>query len=753
MRRLLLLLLAIGLTLPACPEELPPGDAGDAAWAQRAALFLLGRRVLDLDEVDVLTAAVEQQGRADVARAMASTDEARIRWGDFLYDHLYVNRLDARSSPTCYGEPLLPPSTALAEHIARNPPSVPFGEGWGVADVLASSLLADDLGPLYRVNLYYALPGGIIPLNLTEGRSFRRDLGEIFTSTYLGRNQVCLPCHNSEYSVTGSDDPELDRTWELPGHVEKALFAHSEGRDPEDLYTLFRRKGVVAGFAFAQDPPVGSSEDVVLYSGCEQIDGFAGCAGCACEEAVCAEMPECCAEEWGQACSQACFALSDGGCEERPLPEGFEGCGAVLGVFGTGCGGCACEEAVCGADSYCCEGQWDPFCAAACIGTEGSGCELDTEDTVQPWGPSPGCALFVDPATLEPDLSGHSGYFGGGRGPEGSIWDVEALLDEGLRAVSGRVLSMNADGDVPAGEAFAWLAAVHLADAVWEEAFGAPLTVAHGFPRNRPQRDRLARLAGTVTMSGFGLRELLVAVATDDLFNQGSPAEIDGAEPYGLEPVIDPFSVQAEIEAQRGNGVGDLVHPLPPRVQLRAAEQALGWPPAKGFPESPSEPRALVLQRIGGFVKDTAPGFDGIGFQSLLGWEGGMGKCRIDGAEDDYVRRLLRVAQGTPWRRAIVALKERLVTEVTLTSEEVDALEAFLRVDLDDDVGPAGEDVLRRACGALLASPQFLLDGLPPPIPAARPDVLRVDGVSAAGHCRTWQARIDGLTCPEESPE
>lgn len=752
MKRLAGLLLCLGLLTPACPDELPPGDAGDAAWVQRASLFLMGRRVLDLGELDVLTAAVEQRGRADVARAMAQTEGSRARWGDFLYDHLFVNRVDSRSNAGCYGRPLLEVGVELANHVHRSDPSQPFGAAWGMADLLASSLLADRLGPVLRANLFHGLPEGVRPLNLAEGRSFRRDLGEIFTATYLGRNLVCLPCHNSEYSVTGSDDPESDRTWELPGHVEKALFAASDGRDPEDLHTLFRRRGVVGGFHFAQEAPPSSEEDLLLYSGCAPIDGVAGCAGCACEAAVCAELPGCCEEEWTDGCAAACLELVPDSCD-RPLPEDFDGCVAAVGPVGQGCGGCACEAAVCNMDSFCCDGQWDTFCAGMCRTADGSGCDTAQEGLVQPWGPSPECAEFVDPGLIEPDLSGHSGYFGGEAGPEGSIWHVEALLADGIDALSGRTISPDPDGQVGADEAFAWLVAVNLANAVWKEAFGGRLTVAHGFPRNQAQRDRLVVLASTVTISGFGLRDLLVSVAADDLFNQGSPAEIEGAEAYGLDAVVDPFSVEAEVEEQRGNGIGDVVHRLSPRVQVRAVEQALGWPAAEGFPDSPEGTRAQVLERIGGFMKDTAPGFDGIGFQSLLAWEGGLGKCRADDAGDDFVSQLLAkgAGQGVSWKEVLMALKERLVTDPIIAVDEAAAIEALLGVDLAARVerDDAGERAARSFCGALLASPQFLLEGLPPQVPTERPVTLRLDDASDRQHCRTWTERIEGLECPE----
>lgn len=742
--RLLLLLACVALMTPACPDQLPPGDAGDAAWVQRASLFVQGRRVLDLGELEVLTSAVAQVGREEVARAMSATPEARARWSDFLYDHLFVNRVDARANEECFGDRHLDDGPDLALHIDANGVDAAFGAPWSMADLLASSLEADRLGPLFRANLFHGLPWGIQPLNLAEGQSFRRDLGEIFTSRYLGRNLVCLPCHNSEVSVTGSDDPANDRTWELPGHLERALFGASEGRDPEDLHTLFRRRGVVADWYFAQETPPSDAEDLFLYGGCTPIEGFAGCAGCACEEAVCADQPSCCAEEWTPECAAACAALGLG-CE-RDLPDDFDGCVAAWGVEAQGCGGCACEAAVCALDDYCCDGEWDAFCAAFCREEDGSGCEVGSDGNVQPWGEAPGCGEFVPPEQVVDDLSGHPGFFIEDAGADGSIWHIEAQLAAGIDALGGRTLIPPADGSVDGPEAFAQLLAMNLADAVWAEAFGAPLTVSHGFPRNQAQRDRLHGLTGIVTSGGFGLRELLVAVATDDLFNAGAPVEV-GVEPYRLDPVVDPFSVEAEVEEQRGNGVGDVVHRLSARVQMSALESALGWAPQRRFPD---DEQAQFQERIGAFLKDTSPGFDGVGFQGLLAWEGGTSKCRREGEDGDFIQRVLRAAeeQDATWEAVVLTIKERLITEPTLHDAERAPLEAWMQVSLGDVVSGAEEDerAARSLCGALLSSPQFLMEGLPPLSPEPS-NALTLDGASLGDHCRTWQARLTKLTC------
>lgn len=130
-----------------------------------------------------------------------------------------------------------------------------------------------------------------------------------------------------------------------------------------------------------------------------------------------------------------------------------------------------------------------------------------------------------------------------------------------------------------------------------------------------------------------------------------------------------------------------------------------------------------------------------------------MGKCRVEGVDDDFITTLLAegARQEEPWKRVLMALKERLVTVATLSDEEGAAMEALLGVDLEATVpgGRDAESTLRLFCGALLASPQFLLQGLPPQPPAERPETLWIEGASGTIHCRTWRERLPGLTCPE----
>ncbi|MFH1533232.1 MAG: hypothetical protein ABIK09_21105 [Pseudomonadota bacterium] len=91
-----------------------------------------------------------------------------------------------------------------------------------------------------------------------------------------------------------------------------------------------------------------------------------GCAGCACEEAVCAAEPACCLEAWSPFCVFLCDAVSDT-CDElmtcHPAVTPCDGCQ----VTGTpNCWNCPCQECVCATDPHCCLERWDDLCVMEC---------------------------------------------------------------------------------------------------------------------------------------------------------------------------------------------------------------------------------------------------------------------------------------------------------------------------------------------------------------------------------------------------
>lgn len=768
-------------------------DAGDVAFARRAALLLWGRRPLSGSETDVLVSIARHGGRADLVRALAESPAYRARWAPFLRDALAVNRSGFRAQALCYDLHLRDSADGSLSRALRDSldPATPIATTpWTMADLVDDALVEDDLGGLLRANLLAALPQHLPLPTLAEATSVRRDLANVTAATYLGRNLDCTPCHNSDESVTGHTDPEQDRTWELPGRPEAALFEGPGGQDLDRLALLFRMRGVVAGYHLGTEPA--DEYTLARVDGCQTTYDWGSCGGCPCEETVCAIDPSCCNSRWHDGCSALCQDSGDG-CQNAW--DGFDGCRPVVGSAGQGCGGCACEADVCAQNPSCCSEEWTLECATLCADSGGCAASDVPPWPRPPWGMHPVCAPLLPEDAVLPDLTGGASHLGGPLGSDGSVYDVEALLAEGLDGLRG---TGPGSGDLAAPEAFAWLASLSLVDRLWEEAFGARLTLPHGFARNQPQRDRLGALGQTFAASGYSLVEVLVAIATDPLFNAAAP---QGGAEYPMPAVFEPFSAEEEDPAARGNGVGDQLHRLDARVQLRAAAGALGWPERPEFFLDERAPEASFQAAIGTFVQDSAPGFDAVGFQGLLTWESATAMCRgvalgssapgctasaspgCDGcgcdveavcgvlpsccedAWDDRCALACEHLGGCPsdqsvavedwidvlapaamtWSEGLAALKERLVSDARIDEEEGAAWEELLGEGLDGTPDEAG---LRAACGALLSSPDFLLVGLPMDAPTDRPGVS-LPGDSFDAHCERLSDELfgGGLDC------
>lgn len=739
MRRLTLLcalLLGVAaLALPACPEPegegLPPvvaTDAGDVAFVERATLLVLGRRPVGRGELSDMVETVDAVGRSEFVRGLASDAVYRVdyrgRWTDLLLDLFQVPRGGARINVACFAAALLDePTSDLAAHVRDNPPTAPFELQWTMQDLIVSALELDDISVVYRAELFSSTVPGAPPPTLVEAEAHRSTRGTAFEAAWLGRDLNCLPCHNSEFSVTGDADPSLDRTWEVPGLFEAALFGDSSGMPPESLYSLFRRSGVV----------------------------------------------------W-------LFAAGDA--DDPPIPPGITGPPGCIPTEEPGCDGCACEPEVCpnGNDNPCCGDNWGFDCVQACRNSGAVDCSSAdlTVGSLRPWGNHDACGLFRPPDDLGPDPLGGSGYLGGGIGADGSVYDIEALMAQGVEELRGEDLSISGQLEVPASQALAFLAAMAMADVVWEQHAGRPLTVPHGFPRNEYQRDTLEAMAREFATSGFSLIELLVAATESPWFNPALPSQEPEAGAWPLPAIFDPWVIAADSKEERGNGVGDLVHRLPVRVSRRAAAAALDWRPPETWPENAEGPLGSLLAGVGAFVKESEPGFSGLSFQSTLAWEDLVGGCKdlrfneeapgcsprvepgcdggctceepvcaqmpscctgswdatcvalcrrtvgcglIPSGEADAIEALLDDARSRPGddpmllSEALAHLKDRILLDTLWDDEERALLAALLGRPLDSELlavgDPAAEDGLRLACGTWLASPGFVLSGLP----------------------------------------
>ncbi len=235
---------------PGTLEGEPVCDAGDATFARRVVPHLYGRKAYSVREVALLTSVAKQLGREGLVRAMMRSPEFVAYWQHVLKDLLYSNRAGARSNTDCGVAPALPtPSADLATHIREHAPDGPeFPSPWNLRDLVTSTLLLDDLSPLFRAHLFLQAGSQVSDADdPNDEYAYREIYRTIFERRYLGRRMECLACHNSEWSVTASADPALDRTWEVPGGLfERGIYGESAGRAKADVQAFFRLKGVLS---------------------------------------------------------------------------------------------------------------------------------------------------------------------------------------------------------------------------------------------------------------------------------------------------------------------------------------------------------------------------------------------------------------------------------------------------------------------------------------------------------------------------
>ena len=373
----------------------------------------------------------------------------------------------------------------------------------------------------------------------------------------------------------------------------------------------------------------------------------------------------------------------------------------------------------------------------------------------KPWGLYEGCGQFTAPDEITPDPEGGDGQFIEDIGPTASIWDAERLLRRGFDDIprDGAELDTATLAQSPY-TALAFMVAMSVAEKVFTEVTAQRLTTPNSFPRNRYQRDLLAHLAKTFVRGGFSLRELLVAVLTHPYMNPAPPSECEGVDvTYPMAPVFNPWVTDNEVEEERHNGVGELITRLPARVLMESVVSALEWTPSRHFfPDQLEEgvqlePEAAFQRDIGVFLRDGETGFRGANFQEALAWEYAYGSCE-DPAPDaspapDFVRRLVEMGGGHTLADGVIALKDRLLADPTLTPDEAALMAPLAGMALDSPLGES-EAGLRRICAALLAAPQYVLQGLPLPDRAGKTVPIVAAGQDGTATC----ARIAGALFP-----
>jgi hypothetical protein len=325
-----------------------------------------------------------------------------------------------------------------------------------------------------------------------------------------------------------------------------------------------------------------------------------------------------------------------------------------------------------------------------------------------------------------------------------SVWILEQSLSRGFEALRDGP-DVDANGEITnPDEAFAYLVASNVVERVWEEVIGAPLSVAHTYPRNQAQRDILFTLTNRFVLSGFSLKGLLADILTEPLFNIADATSSCWEEPYGIEPIMDPFTTDVPEPVEQGNGPGERAQFLSSRVLVSALHQALEWPALASFPKV--EEDEVWQQAIGLTLSATISGFRGLDFQARLAWESRYGQCGALG-DDDFIGALLKRANDdkATVEDVVLALKDRLIGDPQITDEERAPTEALLNRALESDDLADMETPLRLYCGAIGSSPQFALAGV-----TARGGLLPVPALTPPEHgataeCDAVRKRLLGL--------
>ena len=641
--------LAIALLLAACGNDHRPDgyDTGDtdvpftecggdpSSFVRQSFLALDGRRPKSQAEVNVYvdlytqTEAAGRDPKDAVARAIMAQPEFSDRWIETIMDAIKVQRLDVQNEATCWDKTMRPTVDPGLASAVRSMAATTTGDGkgsWTMLDLAKSAIALDDVTPIYRAQLFSMIAHPIPAANVppVEAELARRaDFGETFDSAYLHRDMVCLGCHNSEHSVTDSDDVDADRHWPVPGLSELAVYGMSVGIDPDRAHAAFR----VANFVDR-----GSSK---------------------------------------------------------------------------------------------------------------------------PWGWSSECGAFASSLTAD-DPANIDGKLASVTGKRSTVYQLEAALGRGFDNLRGKAPPIEANGAISDPDtALAWLVTLKMTEDVWKQATGSGLTIANYFPRNRAASDELFRLASAYTQSGFSLKALLVAIVQSDYFNRKPAEQGCGKGPYTYPAVFDPWVLADADPARRNNGPGDAVTAVDPRTLVSATNAALEWslpPAASRFPDygedcqtetcaqmssfcssqhaccnsyqaacvmmgvMPGEQTAFE-RGVGMFLRNSERGFRGLDFQARLVWEDRYGSCaKPRWVQSDFIDKIVAqaAADSTMTLRDLVsAIKDRIIGEPELLdSTENAALEATFGGKLDQPVTAAATAPARELCGALLESPQFLLQGI-----------------------------------------
>jgi hypothetical protein len=488
-------------------------SADERTYIVRAAVALLGRSPLDENELNqfaAATAAVDDVTRRnDIANCMMGSDTApvcqtareafNLHWTQVLMDHFRVSRRSdgQRTVPACWVQSGLPDALTPAEratqegivqgHVASgnaNPAMTPatVPANFTMLDVLRGSVQGSLLAAL-RGNMYAQMTVDNFGAQLSETNK-RAETWTRFESSYLNRQQLCLGCHNTDFSIAGAAS-DWNRHAPTPFRVEDAALGCSSGacQEPPDLHADFRHDGLAG-----QCTPISNVyviDCTTTFSGGQRPWNMAGACGAfnpptdpsAATPPACATHP------------------SDFDPKDPTDPD------ALL----------------------------DP-----CFNDQSGAHRQPGAQFTTPAFPVGSNLRLGSPHRLDNQL-----VLGADRLRVTDLGDVGAVRNVPGNPSTTRTREGGA-------EALTIMAAATLIERVWEEVFGSKLTIALHYPRvgknnyteTGMMRDTLHDLTREFVRSGWSLRSLLLRMVSKPEFNVA--ARVAGQE-YGMDLLFNPW--------------------------------------------------------------------------------------------------------------------------------------------------------------------------------------------------------------------
>jgi hypothetical protein len=755
------------VTAVGCAPQVRKSDDGHHAWARQVVVTLLGRQPAGEAEVRVIADLAALRGRESAAEALMASPEFAAHWSDLLIDLVRAPREGDKSLSSCVGTPLRsgPVTPALAEWVNTNAPTSSGAPGgaFNLADLLVSSIAADNLSPFLRAYVFAFASKPLVGTEISE-LDKRDNLYRVFEGTLLGRNSTCLACHNSSWSFTDKEHSGWNRTFSPLGYFERSLLgAHSGPYNPKRVKALFRVEGVI------------NEGNATPW----------GISGCGSFQPPSTDDPE-------LAATEQAYLAGDRGRRasiftvEQLFRSGIEGLADGLDrsvnagdqQACTLCGSCppgAVEPPTDAAQQAREDAVKNLFRTKGCFGCHGSGLggTLHMQDNPN-WKDSIVRVVSDRGSPLPRVEPGHAAnsFLVKALDPLGGIGSPFPMPPIGTALTSAELAMVRAwiDGmpagagcatcagngpglvcpapqaDVPGDQALAYLVALNLSDKIWTQVMGRPLTIAHHFSRNLAQRDLLWHLTeAQFIANAWSLKKLLSFIVTSDYYNRRPPEDGDGtttpsgtASPYEMPMFFDPWIEQdprvppasnpgyvaAEHPEKHANAVSETVERKPAVTLLRSIASALGWPSPRREPDDVQYPTRNLAIAIGQFLQDAVPGFQGENLSAFVEWEATVATCRKPKeVNTDWIDRLETAIRAhnsaNPSDQVTVAQAAEIVKDWLLADGRMSLEERAIVGQLfgrgQNEAATLVEplnDRLRDYCGVLLEAPRFKLAGI-----------------------------------------